>query len=116
MWTYAEENFGDDLLHPLGTVVNNPDIRNVTALTLIFERYVNFKVENFFDKKNFFSYENQIIIYPCPEAMLEYAQALGHSGSNNITTEIGLENIKNYEKSFDYDNFYEMHDQVSTKF
>ncbi|XP_044753388.1 phosphatidylinositol 4,5-bisphosphate 3-kinase catalytic subunit delta isoform isoform X2 [Coccinella septempunctata] len=94
MWTYAEENFGDDLLHPLGTVVNNPDIRNVTALTIIFE-----------------SHENQIIVYPCPEAMLEYAQALGQSGSNNITTEIGLENIKNYEKNFDYDNFYEMHDQ-----
>ncbi|KAK9873151.1 hypothetical protein WA026_021384 [Henosepilachna vigintioctopunctata] len=94
MWTYAEENFGDDLLHPLGTVVNNPDIRNVTALTIIFE-----------------SFENQIIVYPCPEAMLEYAAALGQSGSNNITTEIGLENIKNYEKNFDYDNFYEMHDQ-----
>ncbi|KAL3270242.1 hypothetical protein HHI36_009298 [Cryptolaemus montrouzieri] len=72
MWTYAEENFGDDLLHPLGTVVNNPDIRNVTALTIIFE-----------------SYENQIVLYPCPEAI----------------------KYKNYEKNFDYDNFYEMHDQ-----
>nr|UIB01655.1 phosphatidylinositol-4,5-bisphosphate 3-kinase catalytic subunit alpha/beta/delta [Propylea japonica] len=56
------------------------------------------------------SYENQIVIH-MSRTMLEYAQALGQSGSNNITTEIGLENIKNYEKNFDYDNFYEMHDQ-----
>lgn len=95
MWTYAEENFGEDLLHPLGTVVSNPDIRNATSLTVKFKSYDN----------------QQVILYPFTDVMVEFSIKNGQSGSNNIINQIGLENIKTYEKNFDFDNFYEIHDQ-----
>lgn len=38
MWTYAEDMMSDEVLHPLGTVVSNPNIDYSTALTLIFDR------------------------------------------------------------------------------
>lgn len=39
MWTYAEDAQTDDLLHPLGTVVSNPNVEHSTALTITFHKY-----------------------------------------------------------------------------
>lgn len=38
MWNYAEDVMfmNEDLLHPLGTVVSNPNVSNSTSLTLTF--------------------------------------------------------------------------------
>lgn len=36
MWTYAEDMMNEELLHPLGTVVSNPNKKNSTSVTLIF--------------------------------------------------------------------------------
>jgi len=38
MWTYAEDVQTEDILHPLGTVVSNPNVEHATALTLTFHR------------------------------------------------------------------------------
>lgn len=42
MWTYAEAEDiqTDEFLHPLGTVVSNPNVEHTTSLTLTFDRYV----------------------------------------------------------------------------
>lgn len=42
MWTYAEAEDiqSDDVLHPLGTVVSNPNTEHATSLTLTFDRYL----------------------------------------------------------------------------
>lgn len=39
MWTYAEDMQNDDLLHPLGTVVSNPNVEHSTAVMLTFNSY-----------------------------------------------------------------------------
>lgn len=39
MWTYADDMQNEDLLHPLGTVVSNPNIEQTTALTITFHRF-----------------------------------------------------------------------------
>lgn len=38
MWTYAEDILSDEVLHPLGTVVSNPNTECSTALTVVFSR------------------------------------------------------------------------------
>lgn len=37
MWTYAEDMMNEELLHPLGTVVSNPNKKNSTSITLVFD-------------------------------------------------------------------------------
>lgn len=39
MWTYADDMQNEDLLHPLGTVVSNPNVEQTTALTITFHRF-----------------------------------------------------------------------------
>ncbi|KAJ9596012.1 hypothetical protein L9F63_012745, partial [Diploptera punctata] len=39
MWTYAEDVQTEDIIHPLGTVVSNPNVEHAAALTLTFHRY-----------------------------------------------------------------------------
>jgi len=39
MWTYADDLQNEDLLHPLGTVVSNPNVEQTTALTITFHRF-----------------------------------------------------------------------------
>lgn len=34
MWTYAEDMQNEDLLHPLGTVVSNPNIDQCATITI----------------------------------------------------------------------------------
>lgn len=46
MWTYADDLQNEDLLHPLGTVVSNPNVEQTTALTITFHRLV---VKSLFD-------------------------------------------------------------------
>lgn len=38
LWTYAEDTQGEDLLHPLGTVVSNPNMDSSTSLTITFQK------------------------------------------------------------------------------
>lgn len=40
MWTYAEDVMSDEVLHPLGTTVSNPNTGYATALTVVFPRSV----------------------------------------------------------------------------
>ncbi|RZF40704.1 hypothetical protein LSTR_LSTR007995 [Laodelphax striatellus] len=60
MWTYAEDTQSDDLLHPLGTVVSNPNIEHSTALTISFPKY----------------HPEHTIIYPTIEKMVDYVNSL----------------------------------------
>uniref|UniRef100_A0A1Y1N7Q3 PI3K-RBD domain-containing protein n=1 Tax=Photinus pyralis TaxID=7054 RepID=A0A1Y1N7Q3_PHOPY len=53
MWTYAEDMINDDVFHPLGTVVSNPNTKYATALTLIYDS---------------FGQEQQTILYPSVES------------------------------------------------
>jgi len=39
MWTYGDDLQSEDLLHPLGTVVSNPNIEQTVALTVTFHRF-----------------------------------------------------------------------------
>nr|CAD7257042.1 unnamed protein product [Timema shepardi] len=59
MWTYVEDIQTDDLLHPLGTVVSNPNVQHTTTLTLTFHRY----------------HLERTVMYPSLETVLQFAAA-----------------------------------------
>ncbi|XP_063236433.1 phosphatidylinositol 4,5-bisphosphate 3-kinase catalytic subunit delta isoform isoform X2 [Bacillus rossius redtenbacheri] len=60
MWTYAEDIQSDDLLHPLGTIVSNPNVEQATTLTLTFHRH----------------HSELTVMYPSLEAVLSRAEQL----------------------------------------
>uniref|UniRef100_T1ISF0 phosphatidylinositol 3-kinase n=1 Tax=Strigamia maritima TaxID=126957 RepID=T1ISF0_STRMM len=72
MWTYAEDLQAEDLLHPLGTVVSNPNVENATALTITFHKY---HCEN-------------LVMYPSIEKVLEYAAKDASQESSSAPTAI----------------------------
>lgn len=52
MWTYADGLHNEDLLHPLGTVVSNPNFHQATALTITFYRFDKLFLNIFITKIN----------------------------------------------------------------
>nr|XP_022907614.1 phosphatidylinositol 4,5-bisphosphate 3-kinase catalytic subunit delta isoform [Onthophagus taurus]XP_022907621.1 phosphatidylinositol 4,5-bisphosphate 3-kinase catalytic subunit delta isoform [Onthophagus taurus] len=92
MWNSAEDmmNLNDDIFHPLGTVVSNPDTKYATTLTLQFEKYTE-----------------QTVIYPSVESMIN----LGRQNEEPPTQEL----IEKYEQLtkviFENDSLEEVHDQ-----
>ncbi|KAK4875877.1 hypothetical protein RN001_012299 [Aquatica leii] len=102
MWTYAEDMMNDDVLHPLGTVVSNPNTKYATALTLTF---------------NSFGYEQQTIVYPSVETMINYANDIADKEDcKTLLTNTSSQDIQNLEKLLlETDSLYEMHDQDRKK-
>ncbi|XP_060527773.1 phosphatidylinositol 4,5-bisphosphate 3-kinase catalytic subunit delta isoform [Cylas formicarius] len=98
MWTYAEDMMSDEVLHPLGTVVSNPNTDYSTALTLNFKGYT----------------ADQTLMFPCTESVIEYALKLEQEQilSMNtfvLTVDNEMENCKRLINEMD--NFYDVHDQ-----
>ncbi|XP_050432835.1 phosphatidylinositol 4,5-bisphosphate 3-kinase catalytic subunit delta isoform [Adelges cooleyi] len=68
MWTYADDMQNEDLLHPLGTVVSNPNIEQTTALTITFHSYQP---------------PDHMVVYPGLEKLQEYAEKKGKDDFND---------------------------------
>lgn len=64
MWTYADDMQNEDLLHPLGTVVSNPNVEQTTALTITFHRFeiIGIKVLTILMELIFFLVINHLIM------------------------------------------------------
>lgn len=84
MWTYADDLQNEDLLHPLGTVVSNPNVEQTTALTITFHRLVMKLFFNIFISKtnmalSVLSYQpaEHVIVYPSLDKLREYADKKG---------------------------------------
>ncbi|CAH1990801.1 unnamed protein product [Acanthoscelides obtectus] len=91
MWAFAEDMNSDDALHPLGTVVSNPNTEYSTTLTLQIKSYA----------------ADQQILYPSVEMMINHAHE----------TESGKEmeeypDVQQCKRLLaEMDNLYEAHDQ-----
>ncbi|KAG5883732.1 hypothetical protein JTB14_024233 [Gonioctena quinquepunctata] len=98
MWAYAEDMTSDDVLHPLGTVVSNPNTEYSTTITLYIKSCAR----------------DQTVIFPSIETMIEYAK-LKQGEMNEEMNEIKNkteEDITTCRKLLnEVDNLYEAHDQ-----
>ena len=101
-WAYAEDIQNEDLLHPLGTVVSNPHIDRAAALMLTFPTFSR----------------DQIILYPSPEKMVEFATKLCESRENSAefdptsVSETDLQHhIDQLQLLADRDPLHELHEQ-----
>ncbi|XP_030764150.1 phosphatidylinositol 4,5-bisphosphate 3-kinase catalytic subunit delta isoform-like [Sitophilus oryzae] len=96
LWTYAEDIMSDDVLHPLGTVVSNPNTEYATALTLVFKSYTN----------------DQPVIYPSVEEVMEYANIVEENEHKCIVCSTGIGRNKDLcLKLYYLDNVDDLHDQ-----
>ncbi|XP_050305092.1 phosphatidylinositol 4,5-bisphosphate 3-kinase catalytic subunit delta isoform [Anthonomus grandis grandis] len=94
MWTDAEDMNSDEVLHPLGTVVSNPNTEYCTALTLVFTNFAT---------------PDTTIVFPSTDAMVRYAESLE---KDQILDEITPEVSDNCKRLLsDMENFYDVHDQ-----
>ncbi|XP_076265389.1 phosphatidylinositol 4,5-bisphosphate 3-kinase catalytic subunit delta isoform-like isoform X2 [Rhynchophorus ferrugineus] len=94
LWTYAEDIMSDDVLHPLGTVVNNPNTEGCTGLTLMFKSYAT----------------DQTCMYPCIEIIIDHAKQM--EPSEQPLVELLHETKANFVRLInDAENFYDIHDQ-----
>ncbi|XP_030764148.1 phosphatidylinositol 4,5-bisphosphate 3-kinase catalytic subunit delta isoform-like isoform X2 [Sitophilus oryzae] len=95
LWTYAEDIMSDDVLHPLGTVVSNPNKEYCTALTLIFKSYGS----------------DQNYTYPALETVINYGNSLQEI-NNSILETLTDETKESFLRLInDMDNFYDIYDQ-----
>ncbi|XP_023030262.1 phosphatidylinositol 3-kinase 92E [Leptinotarsa decemlineata] len=95
MWTYAEDMTSDDVLHPLGTVVSNPNTEYSTTITLFIKSRPR----------------DQSIIFPSIETMIDYANFKKEDPEGEMS-EKTEEEIANCRKLLnEVDNLYEAHDQ-----
>lgn len=88
MWTYADDMQNEELLHPLGTVVSNPNVEQTTALTITFHRFeifLNYVFMNIYMDSIIFSYQppEHVIVYPSLEKLREYAEKKGKEDLND---------------------------------
>ncbi|KAL1502865.1 hypothetical protein ABEB36_007943 [Hypothenemus hampei] len=97
MWTHAEDVMSDEALHPLGTVVSNPNTEYSTALTLVFQNFAN----------------DETVIYPDMRTMLEYSRSLEIEPIPETIDQDTLENC--LKLMIEMDNFYDVHDQDRKK-
>ncbi|ERL86797.1 hypothetical protein D910_04202 [Dendroctonus ponderosae] len=94
MWTYAEDVMSDEVLHPLGTTVSNPNTGYATALTLVFRSFS----------------EEKVIVYPSNDEVLKYANSLEEQPMEPLDQETK----ENHRKLMnDLENLYDIHDQAS---
>ncbi|KAJ8946954.1 hypothetical protein NQ314_008755 [Rhamnusium bicolor] len=90
MWTYAEDMNSDDVLHPLGTVVSNPNTDYSTTLTLNIKSYA----------------KDQTILFPNTDTMINYAKETEREPDGEVP------DIQLCRKLIaEIDNLYEAHDQ-----
>uniref|UniRef100_A0ABD2XJG3 phosphatidylinositol 3-kinase n=1 Tax=Trichogramma kaykai TaxID=54128 RepID=A0ABD2XJG3_9HYME len=101
-WAYAEDIQNEDLLHPLGTVVSNPHIDRAAALMITFPAYSR----------------DQLVLYPSPEKMVEFAQKLCESRESSAefdpssVSETALQqHIDQLQLLADRDPLHELHEQ-----
>lgn len=101
-WAYAEDIQNEDLLHPLGTVVSNPHIDRAAALMLTFPSFMR----------------DQIILYPSPEKMVEFATKLSESRENSaefdptsVSDSDLQQHIDQLQLLADRDPLHELHEQ-----
>lgn len=97
MWTFAEETQTDDLLHPLGTVVSNPNVEHSTALTITFHKY----------------HAEHTVVYPSIDKIIEYAskrakESNDEASSKSQPTKPHLDHIRLMAER---DPLHEMHEQ-----
>nr|XP_032513943.1 phosphatidylinositol 4,5-bisphosphate 3-kinase catalytic subunit delta isoform [Danaus plexippus plexippus] len=95
MWTHvADETQGDDLLlHPLGTVVSNPNTDSCAALQVRFSNY-----------------DCQYpILFPKQEAVKAYAEQL-ENASPDVATKLS-EDLEKLRLTAERDTLYEIHEQ-----
>ncbi|XP_066146001.1 phosphatidylinositol 4,5-bisphosphate 3-kinase catalytic subunit delta isoform isoform X1 [Euwallacea fornicatus] len=97
MWTYAEDVISDEVLHPLGTVVSNPNTEYSTALTVYFQSFRN----------------DETIVYPCTRTILEFARTLEQEQVPETIDNDTRESCKRLIT--DVENFYDLHDQDRKK-
>lgn len=95
MWTYAEDIQTDDVLHPLGTVVSNPNVEHTASLTLEFDDYG----------------KEHGIIYPRPEKLVEYAKQNQQMNLSQDPDRVAI--LENLRTQADSAALSEMHEQVS---
>ncbi|KAI4460968.1 phosphatidylinositol kinase [Holotrichia oblita] len=95
MWNSTEDmmNLSDDIFHPLGTVVSNPDTKYATTLTIQFDNYGG----------------EQTIIYPSLEAMVNYAKNLKEAETYEDINKPDCAKL-----ILENDSLYEVHDQDRT--
>ncbi|XP_039747137.1 phosphatidylinositol 4,5-bisphosphate 3-kinase catalytic subunit delta isoform [Pararge aegeria] len=95
MWTHvADGTQGDDLLlHPLGTVVSNPNTESCAALQV---RFSNYDCQH-------------PILFPKPESVKAYADQLENEADDVVGTL--SEDIENLRATAEKDPMYEMHEQ-----
>ncbi|CAG9760506.1 unnamed protein product [Ceutorhynchus assimilis] len=93
MWTYAEDLLSDEVLHPLGTVVSNPNTAYSTALTMVFKNFDNDKT----------------VVYPTTKYVLEYAKNVEQE---QIYEPLNQEIEESCQRLLnDMENLYDVHDQ-----
>lgn len=97
MWTYAEDMQSDDILHPLGTVVSNPNVEHATALTISFTKYN----------------PEKLVLYPSADKVLQFAAQNSEGSVEEIelpleTKKKCLEHLRFMEEK---DPLHEMHEQ-----
>ncbi|XP_014210084.1 phosphatidylinositol 4,5-bisphosphate 3-kinase catalytic subunit delta isoform [Copidosoma floridanum] len=102
MWAYADDIQNDDLLHPLGTVVSNPDMDRAAALLIDFKTCSN----------------SHTVLYPSGEKMVEFSKKLSESRENSAefdpssVSEAELEqHIEQLQLLADQDPLHELHEQ-----
>ncbi|CAH1115059.1 unnamed protein product [Psylliodes chrysocephalus] len=95
MWAYAEDMNSDDVLHPLGTVVSNPNTEYSTTLTLYMKSYL----------------KDQTVVFPSVETIIKNVDLK----DSDIETE-RIDEITACKKLLnEIDNLYEAHDQDRKK-
>lgn len=103
MWTYAEDIQTDDLLHPLGTVVSNPQGSHATLLTLAFKKY----------------HPDHTVVYPSIEKVLEFAESKGEftrAEDNSEPSATNQQYLENLKSKFETDPSFEMYEQERKRF
>ncbi|KRT83788.1 hypothetical protein AMK59_4719, partial [Oryctes borbonicus] len=96
MWNSTEDtmSLSDDIFHPLGTVVSNPDTKYATTLTIQFDNYSG----------------EQTIIYPSVEALVNHAKSLKEKETYEDVNKPDCAKL-----ILENDSLYEVHDQDRTK-
>ncbi|CAG9819182.1 unnamed protein product [Phaedon cochleariae] len=101
MWAYAEDMTSDDVLHPLGTVVSNPNTEYSTTLTFFVKSFL----------------KDQTILFPSIETMINMADLKEEEKEPDDKTEEEMAaEVAACKKSLnDIDNLYEAHEQDRRK-
>ncbi|KAF4532330.1 hypothetical protein B566_EDAN003633 [Ephemera danica] len=97
MWNYNEDmQTENDFLHPLGTVVSNPNVQDTTSISIAFQKYD----------------PDRQIIYPAKESILEVADSIMQDGAEVSAMNAALlETLKSIVEEQEQDPLHELHEQ-----